>query len=66
MLLVLCDSCVFILNVADSCLFVLKVADAQRQLYFCVECDFVPKGVHENRTVRVENNIAGRLKLGVF
>ena len=62
MLLVLCDSCVFILNVADSCLFVLKVADAQRQLYFCVECDFVPKGVH----VRVENNIAGRLKLGVF
>ena len=26
----------------------------------------VPKGVHENRTVGVENNVAGRLKLNVF
>ena len=30
--------------------------------------DFVPKGVHEieNRTMGVENNVAGRLKLDVF
>ena len=26
----------------------------------------VPKGVHENRTMEVENNVAGRLKLAVF
>ena len=28
--------------------------------------DFVPKGVHENKTMGVENNVAGRLKLDVF
>ena len=27
---------------------------------------FVPKGVHENGTVGVENNVAGGLKLAVF
>ena len=26
----------------------------------------VPKGVHENRILGVENNVAGRLKLDVF
>ena len=25
-----------------------------------------PKGVHANKTMGVENNVAGRLKLGVF
>ena len=27
---------------------------------------FVPKGVHENRKMGVEKNVAGRLKLDVF
>ena len=31
----------------------------------CV-CDFVPKDVHENRTMGVENNVVGRLELDVF
>ena len=28
--------------------------------------DFVSKGVYENRTIGVDNNVAGRLKIDVF
>ena len=28
--------------------------------------DCVPKGVHENRTMGVENNVTGTFKLAVF
>ena len=35
-------------------------------IYACILYDFVPEGVHGNRTIGVENNVACRLKLDVF
>ena len=52
-----CESHAFILLFTFALIFVLARALA---------CDLVPKGVHENRTKGVENEVDDTLKLVVF